>query len=91
MGPTLYMLCLYFCSIYLQYVVLITSLMCVSSVTCSWLNVSVANLTCTLRGLQEVWHGGSLPAQHRPVHSHQQKEDTKQQSMHCLRKLLPGK
>nr|XP_046152392.1 sorting nexin-19-like [Oncorhynchus gorbuscha]XP_046152393.1 sorting nexin-19-like [Oncorhynchus gorbuscha]XP_046152394.1 sorting nexin-19-like [Oncorhynchus gorbuscha]XP_046152395.1 sorting nexin-19-like [Oncorhynchus gorbuscha] len=55
----------------------------------SWLNVSVANLTCTLRVLQEVWHGGSLPAQHPPAHSHQQKEDTKQQSMHCLMKLLP--
>ncbi|XP_038817760.1 sorting nexin-19-like [Salvelinus namaycush] len=62
----------------------------------SWLNVSVANLTCTqywviyLRVLQEaVWLGGSLPAQLRPAHSHQQEEDTKQQSLHCLMKLLP--
>uniref|UniRef100_A0A674CMM7 Sorting nexin C-terminal domain-containing protein n=1 Tax=Salmo trutta TaxID=8032 RepID=A0A674CMM7_SALTR len=56
-----------------------------------WLNLSVANLTCTqywviyLRVLQEaVWLGGSLPAQPHPAHSHQQKEDTKQQSLHFL-------
>ncbi|XP_064830711.1 sorting nexin-19 [Oncorhynchus masou masou] len=61
-----------------------------------WLDVSVANLTCTqywviyLRVLQEaVWPGGSLPAQPRPERSHQQKEDTKQQSLHCLMRLLP--
>ncbi|CAB1348804.1 unnamed protein product, partial [Coregonus sp. 'balchen'] len=50
-----------------------------------WLDVSVANLTCTqywviyLRVLQDaVWPGGSLPALPRPERSHQQKEDTKQ-------------
>lgn len=66
-------------------------------ITCvTWLDVSVANLTCTqywviyLRVLQEaVWPGGSLPAQPRPERSHQQKEDTKQQSLHCLMSLLP--
>uniref|UniRef100_A0A4W5QDJ3 Tc1-like transposase DDE domain-containing protein n=1 Tax=Hucho hucho TaxID=62062 RepID=A0A4W5QDJ3_9TELE len=43
-----------------------------------------------LRVLQEaVWPGGSLPAQPRPVSSHQQKVYTKQQSLHCLMKLLP--
>ncbi|XP_010891983.1 sorting nexin-19 [Esox lucius] len=61
-----------------------------------WLDVSVANLTCTqywvfyLRVLQEaVWPGGSLPAQPRPERSKQQKEDTKDQSLHCLMRLLP--
>lgn len=29
------------------------------------------------------------PAQSHPAHSHQQKEDTKQQSLHCLMSLLP--
>ncbi|XP_055735256.1 sorting nexin-19-like [Salvelinus fontinalis] len=39
--------------------------------------------------VEAVWPGGSLPAQLRPAHSHQQEEDTKQQSLHCLMKLLP--
>ncbi|KAJ7995177.1 hypothetical protein DPEC_G00241850 [Dallia pectoralis] len=61
-----------------------------------WLDVSVANLTCTqywviyLRILQEaVWPGGILPAQPRPERTKQQKEDTKDQSLHCLMRLLP--
>ncbi|KAI1893461.1 hypothetical protein AGOR_G00123960 [Albula goreensis] len=61
-----------------------------------WLDVGIANLTCMqywviyLRVLQEaVWPGGSLPAQPRPERSQQQKDDTRQQSLHCLMKLIP--
>ncbi|KAJ8280603.1 hypothetical protein GJAV_G00056760 [Gymnothorax javanicus] len=61
-----------------------------------WLDVGVANLTCTqswvtyLRVLQEaVWPGGVLPTQPRPQRSQQQKEETRQQSLHCLMKLIP--
>ncbi|XP_036392418.1 sorting nexin-19-like [Megalops cyprinoides] len=61
-----------------------------------WLDVGVANLTCRqywvvyLRVLQEaVWPGGVLPAQPRPERSHAQREETRQQSLHCLMKLLP--
>ncbi|KAG7471372.1 hypothetical protein MATL_G00123930 [Megalops atlanticus] len=61
-----------------------------------WLDVGVANLTCRqywvvyLRVLQEaVWPGGELPAQPRPQRSHAQREETRQQSLHCLMKLLP--
>ncbi|KAJ8368225.1 hypothetical protein SKAU_G00082530 [Synaphobranchus kaupii] len=61
-----------------------------------WLDVGVANLTCTqywvlyLHVLQEaVWPGGVLPAQPRPERSHQQREETRQQSLHCLLKLIP--
>ncbi|KAJ8397202.1 hypothetical protein AAFF_G00440360, partial [Aldrovandia affinis] len=61
-----------------------------------WLDVGVANLTCMqywvvyLRALQEaVWPGGTLPAQPRPQRSQQQKDETRQQSLHCLMKLIP--
>ncbi|KAM3875373.1 sorting nexin-19-like [Diretmus argenteus] len=61
-----------------------------------WLDVSVANLTCTqywvlyLRVLQEaVWPGGVLPAAPRPERSQQEKDEAKQQALHCLMRLLP--
>ncbi|XP_028826386.1 sorting nexin-19 [Denticeps clupeoides] len=61
-----------------------------------WLDVAVANLMCTqywvvyLRVLQEaVWPSGHLPTHPRPQRSEQQKKDTKEQSLHCLMKLLP--
>ncbi|XP_012675653.2 sorting nexin-19 isoform X2 [Clupea harengus] len=61
-----------------------------------WLEVKVCNLTCTqywvtyLRVLQEaVWPGGRLPLLPRPQRSPQEKEDTRQRSLHCLMKLLP--
>ncbi|XP_062872868.1 sorting nexin-19 isoform X2 [Trichomycterus rosablanca] len=61
-----------------------------------WLEVGVANLMCTqywvtyLRVIQEaVWPGGNLPAQPRPLRTQQQRDDTKQQSLQCLMKLLP--
>ncbi|KAJ8343114.1 hypothetical protein SKAU_G00330420 [Synaphobranchus kaupii] len=61
-----------------------------------WLDVGMANLTSTpcwviyLRVLQEtVWPEGTFPAQPRPARSSQQKEETRQQSLQCLMKLLP--
>lgn len=62
-----------------------------------WLEVGVANLTCTqywvtyLQVLQDaVWPGGHLPTQPRPPRTKQQKDETKQQSLQCLMKLVPG-
>ncbi|XP_034024961.1 sorting nexin-19 [Thalassophryne amazonica] len=61
-----------------------------------WLDVGVANLTCTrywvlyLQVLQEaIWPGGALPTSPRPERSHQQKDVTKQQALQCLITLLP--
>ncbi|XP_069574148.1 sorting nexin-19 [Brachyistius frenatus] len=61
-----------------------------------WLDVSVANLTCTrywvvyLQVIQEaVWPGGALPNAPRLERSQQQKHCTKQQALHCLMRLLP--
>ncbi|XP_068601398.1 sorting nexin-19 [Brachionichthys hirsutus] len=61
-----------------------------------WLDVSVANLTCTsywvayLQVIQEaVWPGGTLPATLRPKPSQQKKDSTKQQALYCLMRLLP--
>ncbi|XP_059186835.1 sorting nexin-19 [Centropristis striata] len=61
-----------------------------------WLDVSVANLTCTaywvvyLQVIQEsVWPGGTLPTAPRPDRSQQQKDSTRQQALHCLMTLLP--
>ncbi|KAM8903760.1 sorting nexin-19 isoform 2-T2 [Spinachia spinachia] len=61
-----------------------------------WLDVSVANLTCTaywvtyLQVIQEsVWPGGALPTAPPPERSRQQKDDTRQQALHCLMRLVP--
>ncbi|XP_018598453.1 sorting nexin-19 isoform X1 [Scleropages formosus] len=61
-----------------------------------WLDVGVANLTCTqywvvyLRVLQEaIWPGGTLPAQPRPERTPQQKENTHRLSLQCLMRLIP--
>uniref|UniRef100_A0A8C4XCQ5 Sorting nexin 19b n=1 Tax=Erpetoichthys calabaricus TaxID=27687 RepID=A0A8C4XCQ5_ERPCA len=61
-----------------------------------WLDVHIANLTCTqqwvtyLRILQEaIWPGGSLPVRPKPVHTDEQKEQTKILSLQCLTDLLP--
>ncbi|XP_044059656.1 sorting nexin-19 [Siniperca chuatsi] len=61
-----------------------------------WLDVSVANLTCTrywvvyLQVIQEaVWPGGALPAAPQLERSQQQKDITRQQALHCLMRLLP--
>ncbi|KAM4742783.1 sorting nexin-19 isoform 2-T2 [Anableps anableps] len=61
-----------------------------------WLDVSVANLTCTkywavyLQVIQEaVWPGGALPAGPPPERSQQQKDSTKQQALGCVMKLVP--
>lgn len=61
-----------------------------------WLDVSVANLTCTaywvvyLQVIQEsVWPGGALPTAPRLERSQQQKDSTRQQALHCLMRLLP--
>ncbi|XP_070826488.1 sorting nexin-19 [Chaetodon trifascialis] len=61
-----------------------------------WLDVSVANLTCTrywvvyLQVIQEaVWPGGTLPTAPRLERSQQQKDSTRQQALHCLMGLLP--
>uniref|UniRef100_UPI0037E766D1 sorting nexin-19-like n=1 Tax=Semicossyphus pulcher TaxID=241346 RepID=UPI0037E766D1 len=61
-----------------------------------WLDVSVANLTCTsywvayLQVIQEaVWPGGTLPTEPRLERSQQQKDSTRQQALHCLMRILP--
>ncbi|XP_035770947.1 sorting nexin-19-like [Neolamprologus brichardi] len=61
-----------------------------------WLDVSVSNLTCTrywvvyLQVIQEaVWPGGVLPTAPVFERSQQQKDDTKQQALRCLMRLLP--
>ncbi|XP_073342899.1 sorting nexin-19-like [Pagrus major] len=61
-----------------------------------WLDVSVANLTCTrywvvyLQVIQEaVWPGGTLPTAPQLERSQQQKDSTRQQALHCLMRLLP--
>ncbi|XP_068441168.1 sorting nexin-19 [Clinocottus analis] len=61
-----------------------------------WLDVSVANLTCTaywvtyLQVVQEaVWPGGALPTAPRPERSRRQKDDTRQEALSCLMRLLP--
>ncbi|XP_030632683.1 sorting nexin-19 [Chanos chanos] len=61
-----------------------------------WLEVGLANLTSMqywvfyLRVVQEaIWPGGNLPTHPRPERSQQLKEETKQQCLQCLMKLLP--
>uniref|UniRef100_A0A673BWB9 Sorting nexin 19b n=1 Tax=Sphaeramia orbicularis TaxID=375764 RepID=A0A673BWB9_9TELE len=61
-----------------------------------WLDVSVANLTCTrywvtyLQVIQEaVWPGGTLPTTPQRERSQQQKDVTKEEALHCLMRLLP--
>ncbi|XP_034723002.1 sorting nexin-19 isoform X1 [Etheostoma cragini] len=61
-----------------------------------WLDVSVANLTCPaywvvyLQVIQEsVWPGGALPTAPQLERSQQQKDNTRQQALHCLMRLLP--
>ncbi|CAJ1065997.1 sorting nexin-19 [Xyrichtys novacula] len=61
-----------------------------------WLDVSVANLTCStywvvyLQVIQEaVWPGGTLPNEPHPERSQQEKDDTRQQALQCLMRLLP--
>ncbi|XP_047450339.1 sorting nexin-19 [Mugil cephalus] len=61
-----------------------------------WLDVGVANLTCTrywvvyLQVIQEaVWPGGTLPTAPAFDRSQQQKDNTKQQALRCLMRLLP--
>ncbi|XP_042342162.1 sorting nexin-19-like [Plectropomus leopardus] len=61
-----------------------------------WLDVSIANLTCTrywvvyLQVIQEaVWPGGALPLDPELERSQQQKDSTRQQALHCLMRLLP--
>lgn len=63
-----------------------------------WLDVSVANLTCPrywvvyLQVIQEaVWPGGNLPAEPPTARSQQQKDDSKQEALRSLMRLLPGK
>ncbi|KAL7400634.1 hypothetical protein ABVT39_015269 [Epinephelus coioides] len=61
-----------------------------------WLDVSIANLTCTrywvvyLQVIQEaVWPGGALPTAPQLERSQQQKDSTRQQALQCLMRLLP--
>nr|XP_006122350.1 sorting nexin-19 [Pelodiscus sinensis] len=61
-----------------------------------WLEVQVANLTCTqrwvqyLRLLQEsIWPGGVLPAVPKPVRTQAQKEAAAQQALQSLMGILP--
>uniref|UniRef100_A0A4W3HWG0 Sorting nexin C-terminal domain-containing protein n=1 Tax=Callorhinchus milii TaxID=7868 RepID=A0A4W3HWG0_CALMI len=62
-----------------------------------WLEVQIANLTCTqhwvvyLRLLQEaIWPGGTLPKWPKPVRSQEQKQQTQEQAYQSLMKLLPA-
>ncbi|XP_036071154.1 LOW QUALITY PROTEIN: sorting nexin-19a [Oryzias melastigma] len=61
-----------------------------------WLEVGAAHLTSAhcwviyLQVLQEaVWPGGMLPAQPQPERSAAEREETKEQCLHCLMQLLP--
>lgn len=61
-----------------------------------WLDVGVANLMCMrywvkyLQVIQEaVWPGGVLPTKPKVHRTQQQKEETKQEALQCLMKLLP--
>ncbi|XP_072249188.1 sorting nexin-19-like [Leuresthes tenuis] len=61
-----------------------------------WLEVNVANLTCTrywvlyLKIIQEaVWPGGSLPITLQLERNQQQKDSTKKQALDCLMRVLP--
>ncbi|XP_067363540.1 sorting nexin-19 isoform X2 [Channa argus] len=61
-----------------------------------WLDVSVANLMCTsywvvyLQVIQEaVWPGGALRTAPEPERSKEQKDNTRQQALHCLMRVLP--
>ncbi|XP_077398015.1 sorting nexin-19 [Festucalex cinctus] len=61
-----------------------------------WLDVSVANLTCSrywvhyLRVIQDsVWPGGVLPTWPQIERSQQQKDKTKKRTLRCLMSLLP--
>lgn len=63
-----------------------------------WLDVSVANLTCSrywvayLQVIQEaVWPRGHLPAAPPSERSQQQKEHTRREALRSLMALLPGK
>lgn len=73
------------------------SSLCFISIHFRWLDVSVSNLTCTrywvvyLQVIQEaVWPGGALPTALVFERSQQQKDDTKQQALRCLMRLVPG-
>uniref|UniRef100_H2LTW8 Sorting nexin 19a n=1 Tax=Oryzias latipes TaxID=8090 RepID=H2LTW8_ORYLA len=61
-----------------------------------WLEVGTAHLTSAqcwviyLQVLQEaVWPGGMLPAQPQPERSAAEREETKEQCLHCLMQLIP--
>ncbi|XP_029026278.1 sorting nexin-19 isoform X2 [Betta splendens] len=61
-----------------------------------WLDVNVANLTCTrywvvyLQVIQEaVWPGGVLRMKPQLERSQQQKDATRQHALHCLMRFLP--
>eukprot|EP00066_Takifugu_rubripes_P027134 XP_011616400.1 PREDICTED: LOW QUALITY PROTEIN: sorting nexin-19 [Takifugu rubripes] len=61
-----------------------------------WLDVGVANLTCTrywvvyLQVIQEaLWPGGTLPAEPPAERSRQQKDATRQEALRSLMRLLP--
>lgn len=62
-----------------------------------WLEVQVANLTCTqhwvqyLRVLQEsIWPGGILPVVPKPARTQEQKKAAAEQALQSLMGILPG-
>lgn len=63
-----------------------------------WLDVGVANLTCTrywvgyLQVIQEaLWPGGALPTEPPARRSRRQQDATRQEALRSLMGLLPGK
>uniref|UniRef100_A0A8D0HE65 PX domain-containing protein n=1 Tax=Sphenodon punctatus TaxID=8508 RepID=A0A8D0HE65_SPHPU len=62
-----------------------------------WLEVQVANLTCTQRWAQylrllreSIWPGGVLPATPKPARTREQKEAAEEQALQGLMGILPG-
>uniref|UniRef100_A0A8C8VR29 Sorting nexin-19 n=1 Tax=Pelusios castaneus TaxID=367368 RepID=A0A8C8VR29_9SAUR len=62
-----------------------------------WLEVQVANLTCTQRWVQylqllqeSIWPGGVLPAVPKPVRTQEQKDAAAQQALQSLMGILPN-
>ncbi|KAG8434732.1 hypothetical protein GDO86_012907 [Hymenochirus boettgeri] len=73
----------------------VTHLLCGSLIQ-RWLEVQVANLTCTQRWIlylhllqQAIWPGGALRTQPRPARTQEQKEAAREEALQSLMGILP--